>query len=671
MPVQGFKRDPIQSAKFAHFTFDRLKLTTLARLQGPKVLSTKYDGHLSLAKPSVKNTRLEAFRCWDHTIAPIREHQICLPGHHLVSLTIPMGETPFLRNKFPKISPDAPVGSITLSMCHKKGTRLRIDLMDVQYDLEVDELANMYSVITGPVKDGFYAFIYMHTLENCQCVVAYARLNEQNAIRMNWQILVSVPLTAPPTPREAERLDGGVLILRQSWIDNKGITAPKVAYELAAETLGWQPLTSTKAMPVIKYNLCNPAAKVETYPLNNVLSFPQLESYHDWQRLRMHEAFKYPASVSTVLAEQFTAVSDNVWLGALYAPTAQPEHYLLTERLKELLRTNKMFGLLKSTDTQVTFSLMHDPMAKELIDQQLHTRVHTVWGTIEKAITPVQQSAQISHQAYMANEVPAILDPDFHWTQPLEVEEVRTHRSPPSTRTSKAGSLDMRNYQSSEVSIRLNRPVRTTMRSQPWPDNPPRSSWDMGDATNRNYQPWSNDNSRQQATTAPSRRTNQAKAGPPTRPDGTEPNPLRLTIPELQIALAGGSCPGLRPSDELIANLPANIMTDQSLSRMLMYALMRLDQQSIHIIKLQREMCWCHQRMTRVGIPREKHQYNGGVRPEATEEMADDVTDWAQQNKNPMDALQVIGRIAGQSTSSSEDLSSTHENNYSASEMTF
>jgi hypothetical protein len=196
----------------------------------------------------------------------------------------------------------------------------------------------------------------------------------------------------------------------------------------------------------------------------------------------------------------------------------------------------------------------------------------------------------------------------------------------------------------------------------------------MGDATNRSHQSWNNDNSRQQATTVPSRRTNQAKAGPPTRPDGTEPNPLRLTFAELQIAFAGGSCPGLRPSDELIANLPPNIMaspTIEGLLRVLMYALCRIDQQGIHIIKLQREVCWCHQRMTNAKIPRERYQYNGGVRPEATEEMADDVPDWSQQNQNPMDVPQVIGRIAGQSTSSSEDLSSTHENNYSASEMTF
>ena len=55
------------------------------------------------------------------------------------------------------------------------------------------------------------------------------------------------------------------------------------------------------------------------------------------------------------------------------------------------------------------------------------------------------------------------------------------------------------------------------------------------------------------------------------------------------------------------------------------------------INKHQREICWSHQRMTAVGIPRHKYQTNGGRRPVETEEMGVEVENWAAQNMNPFD----------------------------------
>ena len=73
-------------------------------------------------------------------------------------------------------------------------------------------------------------------------------------------------------------------------------------------------------------------------------------------------------------------------------------------------------------------------------------------------------------------------------------------------------------------------------------------------------------------------------------------------------------------------------MTDGQIAA---YCLMRIDQFSIDQNKMQREICWCHQRLTAANIPRQKYQGNSGRRAEETQERGPEVENWAAQNLNP------------------------------------
>ena len=213
MPVLGFNRNAIIHAPFSHMTFRPANPAALATLRGPTVFTIE-EMQTHLNKPQIPNPRLDAFRTWHQSVAPLSEHKDCLPGHHFVTTTIPMGEVQFLREKYPSIPPQTPVGSISLSLCHQKGTRLRIDLMDHMYDLELTAMANQYTIITGPVTTGYYVFVYLHDKEECKCLIAYAHLSSRNEIRIEYRQVVGGFAEDRQMGDESElvQLDGGILI---------------------------------------------------------------------------------------------------------------------------------------------------------------------------------------------------------------------------------------------------------------------------------------------------------------------------------------------------------------------------------------------------------------------------------------------------------------------------
>ena len=238
MPVEEFQISMVEGMPFAEFTFDPARWETIERLAGPRFLTeTRADYH-GEEFPVIRHTRLAAFKPWAQTIAPWEEHKRCLPGHHLITMTIPMAETQFLRSKYPSITPKAVVGSLAVSLCHKKGTRLRVEIMDKMQDLEIETIANLYTIVTGPGKKGYYVFFYLHGLDNCKCVVAFVHLSPTDEIHMEWVQVIqqeSAILASTKGDKATENFDGGVLIYRIPWLDTTGLS--KQSFEAAANTL--------------------------------------------------------------------------------------------------------------------------------------------------------------------------------------------------------------------------------------------------------------------------------------------------------------------------------------------------------------------------------------------------------------------------------------------------
>ena len=386
-----------------------------------------------------------------------------------------------------------------------------------------------------------------------------------------------------------------------------------------------------------------------------------MESYESWSELQQHEAFRNVNDVYAILKEKYTAVADNTCLGALYGPDL-PRVYEITERMLEILKQYRQFGFLKLTDGRVAFSLQHDPMSEQIIDQQLHTKVHRQLGTLNKALPTNVQSQEVAYALSAIIEMPAMSSgQNNNWVIGIPTAEVLQRRqqaeregqrtttpSARSTRTSLAETLNMRPYQCSELSIRFNRQQRSGQRPHPYS----RANGNAGrprypnaiyraddpiyrpdDAEGWVVQPRNNVWNSQQAE-----RPNNVRAPQQTprqnRQVLREPRPPRLTSNEIEVCMAGGSNPGLRPMDELIAMLPPEMVQDPQ--QMTIYMLLRQDQMFITQQKLQREVCLAHQRITNAGFPRERFQTNPGTRPVATEELGDEVNSWPDQNQPRM-----------------------------------
>ena len=108
-------------------------------------------------------------------------------------MPIPMAEMQSLRRKYPDFPPEAVVGQIAVSWCLEKGTRLRIDLMDQQQDIELDNMVNWYTILTGPVENGVYVFTYLHDVNNCKCVGVFVHVSPKAYKRAALASVVSLP----------------------------------------------------------------------------------------------------------------------------------------------------------------------------------------------------------------------------------------------------------------------------------------------------------------------------------------------------------------------------------------------------------------------------------------------------------------------------------------------
>ena len=114
--------------------------------------------------------------------------------------------------------------------------------------------------------------------------------------------------------------------------------------------------------------------------------------YSEWSKLQCADAFFQPESVLEVLNKRFTGVADNVWLGTLYGPLPLRHDYMLTARLYKLLRDKKAFSLLKAEGDRYSFALRNDPKAEEIIEQQIHTKIHSQRGSLSKVLPLQAQS---------------------------------------------------------------------------------------------------------------------------------------------------------------------------------------------------------------------------------------------------------------------------------------
>ena len=143
-----------------------------------------------------------------------------------------------------------------------------------------------------------------------------------------------------------------------------------------------------------------------------------------------------------------------------------------------------------------------------------------------------------------------------------------------------------------------------------------------------------------------------------------ETNARPLSKEEIERVLSGGANPGLRPFEEAIEPLPPGVgRIDGQIAT---YAIMRIDQLSLNFNKMQREICWAHQRISKAGIPREPYQYNGGARPTDTTPMGNEVANWPDQNRNPFrrHAPRNVGRPpTGNTSSSSASVNAASEEN--------
>ena len=443
------------------------------------------------------------------------------------------------------------------------------------------------------------------------------------------------------------------------------------------------PLDRNNQKPVIYFNLCDPTATALKLELSSPNTTPHMVPYVQWSQLLQADSFTHPHLVYEVLREQFTAVCDNAWLGSMYGPLLPRTTYDIGRRVLELFKTKTTFGLIKLLGARYSFSLQNDPMSEQLIELNLHTKIHNDWGTFSRELDPTLQTQEVSYRIQREVDLPtAGLDNTHQWSRPIQVFQAssanrQTDTSASavaaSTTLSLAESYPMSRYNENTLSIRLNRPQRDRRRQAPYQGN--QSGWGNGSNTNRNNNnswpannnstwgsanPTANVNDESGVeTAAEQRRTSNNRRVP------REYNPPPLTYDEIMRIVAGGANPGLRPSDEMVEILPPNIVTTEG--HISTYCIMRMDQLQMTINRLTRDTCWAHQRMSDVGIPRRHYQSNGGTRPVTNgPPMGDDVPNWSSRNQNTFNRRQItaVGRVPGDSIpgdSSHRSISETTE----------
>lgn len=182
-PVQDHPQQNWERARNGAHTYGVPDANTLSRLQGLFFMSpelfTWYSSSIERMEPELPNLKV-----WYHTSSPCGAHYACMNNHHIMTTSIPMGETQFLRAKpmFAALPEEALAGIISVRCCNQVGSGLRVEIMDYMTDIEVPCLVNHYSVLTGPVIGGYFVVFTLRGEHFCRAVAMSFSLNERLVI---------------------------------------------------------------------------------------------------------------------------------------------------------------------------------------------------------------------------------------------------------------------------------------------------------------------------------------------------------------------------------------------------------------------------------------------------------------------------------------------------------
>ena len=229
-------KDPeVNGEALGHYTALPLRLTTLPLLEGP-VISNSNEGCKSWEDLATTMIDVYEAKLNEYSILPITKHLECCEKHEIASASIPTAEAAFIRQieGYEGLQAHADVGRAYVGICPTFGMTFRVELLDQLYTFEWGALANLVSIISGPIPDGYHISFYVQSVSNAWVFAFEFSLNSKpikaHPIQVRGfarvlypEVQPSVMLVRNPIKSDSQhlfenRFDGGSSVQRRSWL---------------------------------------------------------------------------------------------------------------------------------------------------------------------------------------------------------------------------------------------------------------------------------------------------------------------------------------------------------------------------------------------------------------------------------------------------------------------
>lgn len=644
-PVRYLAQEEYESTRHGKYSSEKPKPSTLLRLQGPYHPKSNDFTNYPPIDPNGLND-CAVLKIWHHSMSPFGVHKECMAEHHCMSALIPTGEAQFLRahRLFYQMSPHTHAGAVSIRCCLDKGSRLRVELMEYMIDVEVPVIVNHYSVLTGPTLNGYIVAFLLRGEETCRALIFSFFLNTRGEIQAHVHDYSNTSIP-PRFPLKHMWEDPGIIMTRSSWW-NVALDGSRDYETVQLITNSWSstPYEYPEIPPKVhEYNLCMINEKFTRWPLSNISNIKLLDSYQHLQR-ELLSKFLHPKIYQNVLDTLKVFTTDNPWLG--YPYISEPKLPISGGPPVRIQLLLEAYGQFQYFDANGVWSYYNDPSSKEIMDLNLHEKIHCRRGWINSIPWDKQTSQPINKS--LSLQLPRTLKdisqrdqhPDVAWgpgaKQARQIKagvpclEFPDEFAAPSECSEAANSLrsfvTLADFEDVTSGLRLKRNKRSL---EPNPRIPPLSFANRRLSTEKAWEPkradqtgWNSPKSSQGSRKGSKARNKKFIRNLQATPYPMGEGLLDLTLDEIYNSVINVANPGVCPADEIIEPVKLKAFTSDDgkfdAVSLLAFQQAQLIGQNHNMAKMQREICYLNARLREAGIPRPSHQTNPGHRPVET-----------------------------------------------------
>ena len=603
---------------------------TLQRLAGP-LLGIEEDLARFRDLPWEAKLPWNFYKLWAHTMSPFKHHTGCMEKHSMFTTPIPMGEAQFLRGvpAYAGLRPTTAIGQITIRVSPSSGSRLRVEIMNRMWDVEVTNLVNHYEIVTGPIIGGYMVAFFLRGEKNVQLIAEQFQLLDEDIIfRVHrFQRDTSIPVTA----MEQESGDGGIYVSRHTWLSmefNDGDT-----YRLVQEAIrGWSSASSSdtpeSGATIRKFLVSSPLQNPHVgrmSPSHDVLMTSDYSTVRQYLKTEILHVRVYAEMIKKMTKYH----SDNLWLGPTYQylpPIPRPSLFdtFAIHHFEDLGLMNKHTG----------WGLRNDPHYQYLKESRIHQYVHRNNGSIGERPEHLQSGPPDTEQMFTLPAPEGPRNPHYNplieW-EPSKSRVRAANLGNPKYMKDVEGSVDLEVQSVASSSLRSKSVCSSEYKASLMGKRkvPPRCRPTPSSLPQQGRGPGGHGTSGEQETRPVYRHP---------APDQS-PIPRELTPQEAFYAGIGLPVPGLRPSDQMldVLNIKNKLIDGRlNLAEALLHSSLEQGVMRHNMSIMRRELCNHQRQLTDAGIKRPNYQNNKGRRLDPAEEAKQDSAPWMATGPNSL-----------------------------------